>query len=63
MENIFFNMFSGANGNHLNILLFRRLKQKNYILKNPRKCSEFQYANYKFVVSFYKETSVTSNKL
>jgi hypothetical protein len=41
---------------HINIdikkLLIKKLKYSNGDLKNTINCSEFQYANYTFVVSF-----------
>ena len=46
-------MFSESNYSRTKILIFRSLFMKNHVVKNRLKCSDFKYANYKFVVSLY----------
>ncbi len=46
-------MFSESHCSRTKILIFRRIYMKNRVVKNRLKCSDFKYANYKFVVSLY----------
>jgi len=46
-------MFSESHYSRTKILIIRRLYKRNREVKNKLKCSDFKYANYKFVVSLY----------
>jgi len=45
-------MFSHPYQTEINKLFYRELNHRNAIIKNPRKSSEFRYANYTFADSF-----------
>jgi len=58
MKNIFFNMFFTYIKDSINIQVIRNMEQCRGVLKNRLNCSEFQYANYTFVVSLENENSI-----